>query len=91
MNFSKHRCLGQAWLRFPETAEKTASRSLLCQGFVVSRSVMPAELSADSRVKRKKTYLYITFLMTLVLVKALGCTVIYWSVNHNHASRIDWC
>ena len=28
-----------------EDAEKTVSRSFLCLGFVVSRSVMPAELS----------------------------------------------
>ena len=41
--FSKHRCLGQEWRRLLEAAEKTASRSFLCLGFVVSQSVMPVE------------------------------------------------
>ena len=43
--FSKHRCPGQEWRRLLEAAEKTVSRYFLCLGFVVSRSVMPAELS----------------------------------------------
>ena len=44
--FSKHLCLGQEWRRLLEAAEKTANRSFLCLWFVVSQSVMPAELSS---------------------------------------------
>ena len=43
--FSKHRCPGQERRRLLEAAEKTVSRSFLCLGFVVSQSVIPAELS----------------------------------------------
>ena len=43
--FSKHRCPGQEWRRLLEAAKMTVSRSFLCLGFVVSQSVIPAELS----------------------------------------------
>ena len=43
--FSKHRCPGQEWRLMLEAAKTTVSRSFLCLRFVVSRSVMPAELS----------------------------------------------
>ena len=43
--FSKHRRPGQEWRRLLEVAKRTVSRSFQCLGFVVSRSVMPAELS----------------------------------------------
>ena len=43
--FSKHRCPGQEWCRLLEAAKRTVGRSFLCLRFVVSRSVMPAEMS----------------------------------------------
>ena len=43
--FSKHRCPGQERHCLLKAAETTVSRSFLCLVFVVSRSVMPAELS----------------------------------------------
>ena len=43
--FSKHRCLGQEWRRLLEAAKRMVSRSFLCLGFVLSQSVMSAELS----------------------------------------------
>ena len=43
--FSKHRCLGQEWRRLLEAATRAVSRSFLRLWFVVSQSVMPAELS----------------------------------------------
>ena len=47
--FSKHRCLGQECRRLLEAAKKTVSRSFLCLWFVVSQSVLPAELSGVIR------------------------------------------
>ena len=47
--FSKHRCPGQEWRRLLEAAKRTVSRSFLCLVFLVSRSVMPAELSCYMR------------------------------------------
>ena len=41
----EHQCLGQECCRLLEAAEKEVSRSFLCLGLVVSRSVMPGELS----------------------------------------------
>ena len=43
--FSKHQCPGQEWCRLLEAARRTVSRSFSWLVFVVSRSVMLAELS----------------------------------------------
>ena len=43
--FSKHRCPGQEWRRLLEAAKRMVKQSFLCLAFVVSRSVMLAELS----------------------------------------------
>ena len=43
--FSKHRCPGQEWHRLLEATKRTVSQSFLCLVFVVSWSVMLAELS----------------------------------------------
>ena len=43
--FSKHRYPGQEWRRLLEAVKTTVSHSFLCLVFVVSKPVMPAELS----------------------------------------------
>ena len=50
--FSKHRCPGQECRRLLEAAKRTVSRSFLCLGFVVSQSVMLAELGCVACMRR---------------------------------------
>ena len=79
--FSKHRCLGQEYGRLLKAAKRTVSRSFLCLGFFVCRSVMPAEVRGVIRGS----------IVLLPHVYVTACVYMWtlWLVLNNLSDRAD--